>query len=358
MTLALTHSSWINAWTLQRACADLGIELRVPLGPREMPLPMLREGEAPQWLFFTEEASLRRALQQSERGAQARFLPEQFPLALLDDKWAFAEFLAEDATGPQGLRQWSWADAARATYPLLLKARHSWFEGRKLPRGWLCANADELTARRTQLVAQGLSEDHFFLQEWLGERGAHEVLSVAGFFDAAAPARNLALLTRRVRDYSESGGEGGPSSSAMLVTEDDSRGLIAATERVLARLAYRGPYEMEFIATRERCVLLELNPRFWLQHGLFLARGNGLVRRYLGLDLGPDETALAATPSPPLLMWIDGVWLLRQLARGRIGVLAELWRWRAQRGHRLVICPNLPALVKLALWRAFGGARR
>ena len=372
MTLALTHSSWINAWTLQRACAELGVGLRVPPGAREMPLPMLREGEVPQWLFFTEEASLRQALQQRDAAASgARFLPERFPLELLDDKWAFAEYLAQDAAGPRGLRQWSWTEADCASYPMLLKARHSWFEGRKLPRGWLCADADALALRRAHLVAQGLAEEWYFLQEWLGERGAHEVLSVAGFFDAAAPQRNLALLTRRVRDYGGNDGDhgnhgdGGPSSSAMLVTEDDERGLVAATERVLARLAYRGPYEMEYIATRDRCLLLELNPRFWMQHGLFLARGNALVRRYLGLDAAPATAAApvaaaaepAAAASPPLV-WIDGVWLARQLARGRFGLLNELWTWRVHRGHRLVICPNLPALVKMALWRAFGGARR
>ena len=255
MIVALTHSSWINAWTLRRACADLGVRLCVPAGPREMPLPVLREGEVPQWLFFTEEASLRRALQERRAGDGPHFLPEQVPRELLDDKWAFAQFLAQDEGGPQGLRQWACTEAHRATYPLLLKARHSWFEGSKLPRGWLCADAEALATHRARLAALGLREEHYFLQEWLGEAGAHEVLSVAGFFDAATPQRNLALLTRRVRDY----GDAGPSSSAMLVTEHDERGLIAATERVLARLHYRGPYEMEYIATRDGCLLLVLN---------------------------------------------------------------------------------------------------
>ena len=37
--LALTHSSWINAWTLHRACAALGVALQVDEAHRELPLP-------------------------------------------------------------------------------------------------------------------------------------------------------------------------------------------------------------------------------------------------------------------------------------------------------------------------------
>lgn len=347
MTLALTHSSWINAWTLRRACAALGVDLRVAPGPRQMPLPVLSAPGGEQWLFFTEEASLRRALT-AMPPPRGRFLPTAFPLELLDDKWAFAQYLAADPGGPQGLAQWTLQYAEQARFPLILKARHSWVGERKLPRGWVCADAGELAARRAALPGLDLREDWFFLQEWLGAEGAHEVLSVAGFYDGQAPRRSLALLTRRLADY----GGGGPSSSAMLATVADARGLIPATERVLARLGYRGPYEMEFIAAGGRCVMLELNPRFWMQHGLYLARGNALVRRYLGLDAAEAEVP----PDLPQL-WVDGFWLLRRVARLDLRVLADLFDWRYRRGHRLVFGPSLPAVMGTLLWRLFGGGR-
>ena len=343
MTLALTHSSWINAWSLRRACAALGVDLRVADAARELPLPRLGATDAAQWLFFTEEASLRRALEGSESG---RYLPERFPLDLLDDKWAFAEFLAIDATGPQGLVQWTLDDAA-ARFPVLLKCRHSWIQGRKLPRGWVCHDAAELAARRAGFAAEGLREDWFFLQEWLGDAPLR-LLSVGGFFDADDESRNLALVTERVADYGS-----GPSSSAMLVTVSDEAGLVQQAAQVLRRLGYRGPFEMEFIVTAGRCVTLELNPRFWMQHGLFVPAGNGLVKRYLGQDTPADRGPIAA----PRLLWADGVWLLRRLLSLDLRVFS-LWRtWVWQRGYRPVVCPSLAFALRSALWRMLGGAR-
>jgi len=344
VTLALTHSSWINAWSLRRACAALGVDLRVAVAARELPLPRLGPTDAAQWLFFTEEASLRRALEGTERG---RFLPERFPLDLLDDKWAFAQFLAIDGTGPQGLVQWALDDAASVRYPVLLKCRHSWVGGRKLPRGWVCHDAAELAERRTGMAAEGLREDWFFLQEWLGDAPLR-LLSVGGFFDADDEMRNLAVVTERVADYGA-----GPSSSAMLVTVADEHGLVQRAARVLRRLGYRGPFEMEFIVNSERCVTLELNPRFWMQHGLFLPAGNGLVKRYLGLDTQDDLSQGAAQR----LLWADGVWLLRRLLRldRRVFSLWRTWVW--QRGYRPVVCPSLAFALGSALWRVFRGAR-
>ncbi len=342
--LALTHSSWINAWTLRQACAELGVDLRVPAAPRQLPLPVLAPGTAPQWLLFTEEAALRSALLDP---ASAPHLPQHFPAELLDDKWAFAAFLADDASGPQGLRQWSLADAPVASWPLLLKCRHSWSGTRKLPRGWVCRDAHELAARRAELRADDLQEEWFFLQEWLGDAPLR-LLSVGGFFDAQNEARNLAVVTDRVADYGA-----GPSSSAMLVTVPDEHGLIARAAQVLRRLAFRGPYEMEFIVAGPRCLVLELNPRFWMQHGLFLAAGNGVVKRYLGLDTAADH----ALPPPQRLLWADGTWLLRRLLRADLGVL-RLWRhWTGAMGYRAVVCPPLGYVLRAGLWRLLGGGR-
>lgn len=347
MKLALTSSSWINAWSLRQACLALGVDLRVPAKDRLLPLPVLPEDATAEWLFFTEESSLRRALEHAARGdvpAGASFLPSQFPTALLDDKWAFAEFLAQDPAGPQCPRQWPLADAGDATFPLLLKCRHSWVGARKLPRGWVCEDANALSCRRNALAAQGLDEAWFFLQAWLTGPSTR-VLSVGGFFDAQRPTRNLALVTDRVADYGQ-----GPSSSAALVTVegDLAQHLIAAAARILTRLAYCGPYELEFLVTEGRSHVLELNPRFWMQHGLYGASGNGLVKRYLGQDNAADH----ALPSPTRLLWVDGIWLLRRLARAdpRLLRLWSTWVWK--RGYRAVICPPPGAAIGAALWRA------
>ncbi len=344
MRLAVTHSAWINAWSLRQACTALGVDLRVDVPARDLPLPRVAAQARPRWLFFTDEASLRRAL---AAPGGAEFLPERFPPELLDDKQAFADFLAADPAGPQPLPHWGWRDAAAARYPLLLKARHSWNAERKLPRGWVCRDAAELGVRRLELSGLQLREDWFFLQQWLGDTPMR-LLSVGGFYDAADEGRNLALLTERIADYGA-----GPSSSAMLATVDDALGLVGQAERVLRRLRYRGPYEFEFVVRGNVALALELNPRFWMQHGLFGACGNGLVKRYLGLDTVADRAPLP----PQRLLWIDGTWLLRRALRADRALLA-LWReWVRRRGYRPVVCPGVAAALWAGLWRACGGAR-
>ncbi len=341
--LALTHSAWINSWTLQRACALLGVTLCVPEGTVGLPMRRWQRGEPLAWQFFTEEASLRLALQGQAAG-QGRYLPQHFPMALLDDKWAFADYLAADPEGPAGLAQWPLDAAGQACFPLIVKGRHSWRGNIRLPRGWVCHTAAELPARLQQLDAEGQGRDNYFLQEWLGEQ-PHRLLSVGGFFDAEDETRNLALVTDRVARY-----EAGPSSSAMLVTVADDWGLVPAAFRVLRRLRFRGPFEMEFLQAGSRRVVVELNPRFWMQHGLFLPLGNALVKRYLGRDTAADRQPLPT----PRLAWVDGAWLLRGLLRLDRQVLAACWRWVVREGRRPVICPSPGYLVALKLKRLLG----
>ena len=348
--LALTHSAWINAWTLQRACALEGVQLRLAAPAEGFPIPLLGEGEEPGWVLFTEEASLAGALQAPPRAA---FLPTRFPPALLDDKWAFAEFVAADPAAPPPLRQWPLAGPVPAeAYPVILKARHSWKGARKLPRGWVCADAAALQARTAALAGEGFVPTDFFVQEWLGGR-PHRVLSVCGFFDAEDSSRNVSLLTERVVAYGD-----GPASSAVVASVPDEGGLVARAHSVLGRLGFRGPFEIEFLSAPGRTCVIELNPRFWMQHGLFLALDNSLVKRCLALDTTADRQRAAV--AEPRLLWVDGVWLLRRLLRADLRLPRLWWRWVLRGGYRPVVCPGVGYLLRLALrraWRRGAGAQ-
>lgn len=336
----LTHTAWINAWTLHRACARLGVALHVPTDTPGFPLPVSGDPEDADWIFFTEEASLRRAL---SCGGPGRFFPEHFDPNLLDDKWALAEFLASDVDGPQGIPQWPLEAVSKACFPLLLKARHSWIGAQKLPRGWVCRTPGELSSHLDRLRAEGLTA-YFFLQAWLGDTRCR-LLSVGGFFDVEDETRNLALVTDRVATYGD-----GPNSSAMLVTVADDWGVVASTHRVLRRLHYRGPFEMEFLRVDGHNLIVELNPRFWMQHGLFLAVDNGLVKRYLGLDTMADRRPQVT----PKLMWVDGTWLLLGLLRLDRKIWSDCWEWIVRRRHRPVICPTPGYLISVWLRRRLG----
>lgn len=326
--LALTYSSAINAWTLYLACTQLGVDLRTVEQNPTLILPVAPPTSTAERLFFTEEASLRRALTGELTG---RFLPNCFPLHLLDDKWAFAQWLASDIHGPQGLCQWSVSTLAVVDFPVMLKAKHSWIGGRKMPRGWVCHDADELNNRLAQLITQGFQLDWFFIQEWLGDVPMR-LFSVCGFHDTDKTWRNQACVAERIANYNDT-----PSCSSVVVTVHDDWHLISQATHLLNRLNFVGPYEMEFIVTADRILVLELNPRFWMQHGLFIHAGNGLVKRYLDLD-GPDDWAMKP---PEKLLWIDGMWFLRRLVSLDIGFMRLLWKWIIEKNYRPILFPSL-----------------
>lgn len=123
-------------------------------------------------------------------------------------------------------------------------------------------------------------------------------------------------------------------------------------EHVLRRLHYRGPYEFEFIVTGGRALALELNPRFWMQHGLFVPAGNGLVKRYLGMETEAERAA----PAPSRLLWVDGTWLLRRMLQLDLSSMGLVFKW-AVRGYRTVVCPSLGAVLRSGLWRVLGRRR-
>jgi hypothetical protein len=331
MTRGLTFTSAANAYAIRFAAARCGLDVATADPRRIFPLPV-GSGEEAEWLFFTEEASLRRALLGEIRG---RFLPARFPLELLDDKWAFAEWLREREGLPEPLRQWP-LDATDVAFPCVLKAKHSWRGGRKLPRGWVCRSRQELAHALGDLSQAGLEPGWFFLQEWLDETD-YRNFAVCGFYDHAEPRRNLSVVLERLQ-----GGPGTLPNSTLVATVADAGVLTTAAARVLDALEFTGPFEIEFLVSRGRTFLLELNPRFWLQHSIFIPFGNGLMKRYLGQETAADHAAAAL----PAIVWVDGLTLAKSVLRMDF----RLWRAAREacraRKARLVIWPSLPMTLR------------
>ena len=69
--LAVTHSAWINAWTLQQACARLGVQLRLAAPAGGFPIPLLGQAEQP----FNGAGSVAQALDRALAGFDARRIP-------------------------------------------------------------------------------------------------------------------------------------------------------------------------------------------------------------------------------------------------------------------------------------------
>jgi len=330
-------SAYISAWSLRAGLTQVGRSLHVCA-----PDGLVRGGNqrpaSGDTLFFTEEASLVHYLAQA---AAFQFLPRHLPDESRDNKPGLTRCAA--ALGVPVVASWP-LDAMRSgagpAFPLLLKGVGSWRAGRRLPRGWICADRASLDRALQTIVETGFAASDFFLQEWFGDAAPN--YSVCGFFDSRRPARDLLVVVRRrVNDR--------PSLACSAVVEvvDDPGCLVPLTRRVLGAIDYTGPFELEFLQDGAgQFRLLELNARWWMQHGLFLPFGNGVLRRYLGLD----ATATAAETIPLGTTWVNGVWLTQQILHGR---WRRALRWiPCRRGSppRLV-APNLGAAFRFVIRR-------
>lgn len=305
---AYTFTDSTNAYTLYKAAQALGVELFTTEENSRSPLPYQRPDNDQAWLLFTEERTLAQALRGELKG---HFLPATFPPALLDDKWAFAAWLAASKDLTSGLRQWAIGSQEPPTFPCLLKARHSWQGNVKLPRGWICHSERDIQQHLEKMVHWGLSRQDFFFQEWLGDQDCHNI-SVCGFHDSRNHARNTTAIVQRLLSNQQ-----GLSCAAVVETVPDQWGLHAKTLAILDALAFTGPYELEFLVTQNRVKVLELNPRFWMQHAIFLVRGNGLLKRYFELDSKADHQDPTLDP----IVWVDGLYFTRALLTGRWYIL-------------------------------------
>ena len=309
---------------MRRGLRQLGYGLSTTdpgyLLPRHMGAPACGDT-----LLFTEEASLQRYLGNDN----FRFLPTRFPRALLDNKFAFGEYARSLGIVP--LPQWAAPEqVALDEYPVVLKARHSWLKDVKIPRGWVCRNAQDMRRAQDEMTRLNLSSDHYFVQKWLATE-VDDNFSVCGFWDAEAPQRNLVCVVQRIEGYGDD-----LSSSAVVSVVPDPDDLVARCAAILDSLAFQGPFEMEFLRFKGCFHVLELNPRFWMQHGLFVDAGNGLLKRYLGMDGERDW----GRDVPAAQTWIDGVWLLRNLATLRWSTLMDVFRHVRQRRDTATVCPS------------------
>ena len=274
------RTGYVNGWTIYKSIISLGEDAI----------------KANNWLFFTEENSFLEAMRDPNN---LSFYKPIISEELIDDKLAFHDFLL--SIDEQPIPSYK-IDEEFPNYPIYLKAKHSWRNGVKIPRGWLCYNAEELDLRIDQLHQDGWSKSLFFLQDFL-DYPVQNNISVSGYFDYLKPERNLLIVTKKIVGSSKiiSGG-------VIVETIIDPKNLIQRTSNILANIKFDGPFEMEYYLDESNGIyyVLELNSRFWMQHGIFLNFfDNGLIERYLNLDVDRDYSQ--SDLSYRHVAWIDTI---------------------------------------------------
>lgn len=221
------------------------------------------------------------------------------------DKWKFYEFVQANgfAKVPRTFRadQDPWK---LFSGPFRTRVWKSWSGANKLPRGGNVKNARDLE-RWLQFVAEkGLTDADWGYQELLSTNTQHKY-AVSGWHDGDT---RLYVTTRWVKERRENGW--------IIERAADPGGLQDATRRILSAMNYCGPFEMEFMKDlhNESYKVIELNPRFWLQHRIV---GNELVRLYLGAAAPSTEAAsVGSVERRTARYWIntdEAIWRLLTL---------------------------------------------
>lgn len=198
----------------------------------------------------------------------------------------------------------------------VIRLRRSWHSGVILPSVTIVRDRRQYEATLARFREAGLTPDDWCFQELLSVSDQHN-LSVCGWHDESF---NQYLVTRKVLQHPPRTGNG----DVVENIAEYPRELTEATLEILTAMRYRGPFEMEFVLDElsNSYKVIELNPRFWMQHGLFEElTGHLLARKALN-----EEVEFRAIPPEtfPHRYWINSNRFWYRLCKGQFSVLRYL----------------------------------
>ena len=199
----------------------------------------------------------------------------------------------------------------------VIRVKKSWEGNRKLPRLEIVHSTKEAEDVEKRFIKQGLTRDMWCYQELLSTRDTHNI-SVCGWYDSRY---HQFVVTRKVLQHPPKTGNGDVVETFSEAPEQ----LVRATEMILKELQYNGAFEMEFVfdENTNKYKIIELNPRFWMQHGLVEeVTDYSLLRRAIGLE----DIRQIPISQIEHRYWINGLQALYRIAKGQFFI----WRYIRQ----------------------------
>jgi hypothetical protein len=339
----VVFSDYINAYSIKRGLKKLGIHLQfMPLWHSDSHIE-LKSGDV---LFFTEEAS-----QKLFYGYDIyNYYPKHLPIPI-DDKFAFAAFLKDINELPVPFyRLDEFSSIPFSLFPLCLKSRSSWIGKKRMPGGDLIASHEQLKTIRESNVY--IDNQNFFLQRFL-KKYPTQCFSTCGFFSAYSPEKTIISVVQRLCDNRFIG------SGTIIQTVQDPDKLIDRTIQVLEKMNYTGPFELEFIHNLDdsQYYILELNTRFWMQHGIFIdAYDNALIKLYLNREEAVASEVKVFKP----VIWVNSIFLLQSLIMFRMKKIFEYASilFKTDRGVKILFDPSLSIIFIICLRKLISKLRR
>lgn len=182
----------------------------------------------------------------------------------------------------------------------IIRPRLSWFGLKQRERVTLVRNQTEFRTAISAYSSRGLGLDDLSFQEQLSIRNQDNV-SVCGWY---SETRRHLFCTRKVLQWPPDTGGGD-----LVERIPDNDRLIAQAVAILGSMKYEGPFEIEFVFDQKAMEfkVTELNPRFWLQHGLIdTITGSALVANYLDMD----HPSSAVDENREIRFWVNPLYML------------------------------------------------
>lgn len=270
------------------------------------------------YIFFTNEEYMdviKKAIERGEISNVIAFTGSEIDNNLIFNRYKFYKFIEKNklALVPKTIS----SDEDPFIFlgeKFIIRPNNSWEDNIKTPRLSIVENKETLEAIEKGYTELGMTRNMWCYQEVLSSLSRHN-LSVCGWYEQG---EKKFFVTRKVVQHPPKTGCG----DVVEIVEEYPEKLLEYTENILSALKYRGPFELEFvydIDTGRYCVI-ELNPRYWMQHEL-LERNTDyyLIRKNIG-----QNSVQALSKNIRYKYWINTNQFLYRILKGQFSLFKYL----------------------------------
>lgn len=196
--------------------------------------------------------------------------------------------------------------------PVFVKFKSSYISEIHVPKGKAIYSFEELEKYINWIVGIGFKIEDIEIQELLSTK-SRDNISICGWYEKKFHSLHQ---TRKILQHPPKNGNG----DVVEYTQLDEK-LADYAMQILSLVDYCGPFEIEFIKARngKDFKVIEMNPRFWMQHGLIeQISGNLLVARYLGVS--------PLVPQLKYKFWMYPVISLLKIVKGNLKYVTYFFR--------------------------------
>lgn len=190
----------------------------------------------------------------------------------------------------------------------IIRPKKSWESGFRMPRLCIVHGRAEKEKVESEFRALGMADDMWCYQELLSTDDKHNV-SVCGWYDEIF--EQFAVTRKLVQHPSKMG-----NGDVVEIMVSFPKELIESTRAILQAMEYMGPFEMEYVydLNSQKYKVIELNPRYWMQHELVgYLTDYALIRR----NLNQTFVVSKAPEFLPHTYWVNTNQMLYRLCRGQ-----------------------------------------